>query len=476
MYKGARMYRGFLVLAQNSLKDASDAIPKHELKPEFEGIFVDVWYKELTHIKGQHVYYKQNVYKVQETCPANTEFETSKHLLVVKNVRLFKDQNPRLDYHRATKDDVVLSDNKLYTVIATDDNMPYNITTLDDTHIDVWYADLEYEADQYVWHDNCVYKINTSTSGTKNFADLNTKLVHQDVKLFADSDKDLFCIDPRETANVLYYNKLCILSFAKVHNYVEQACLLASSIKKYYPTANITIITDDNVPEQHKSVFEHVFPIPLGDDAVDSSWKVENRWKLYNASPYDETIVMDADMVVLEDISHWWDYLEKYDLFFTSNVKTYRNKVVKDDAYRKTFTANDLPNIYTGLHYFKKSNTAQDYYSLLKLICKNWEEFYKKFLPNHTPKWLSMDVAGALAVKILGIESQVMTKNSSITFTHMKSLLQNWRDTRSSWMLQVKPYVNDKGDLKIGNYLQHGVFHYTEEEFMDTKGLENLYE
>ena len=470
------MYRGYVILAQNAVRDTINIKPQHVLKEEYEGVFVDVWYKNLSHIKGQHVYYNRCVYKVLETCLAGSEFDDSKYKLVVRNVKLLDDQNTRLEFHRAQKDDTVLNMNKLYSVIETDESMPYSINPIEDLHIDIWYPDLEYEKGQHVWHEECVYIIDDDLKSSKDFDDFKKTLVYKDIKLFADSDKNLFFIDPRKSANVLYYNKLCSLNFAQVHNYVEQACLLASSIKKFNEEANITIITDDGVLPKYQHLFEHIMPIPLEDDAVNSLWKVENRWKIYDASPYDQTIVMDADMVLLEDISHWWDYLQKYDLFFTSNVKTYRNETITSDYYRKVFTKNDLPNIYTGLHFFKKSEIAEEYYILLKNICKNWQEFYKRFLPEYTPNGLSMDVAGALAIKILDIGSIVTSPNSSITFTHMKAQLQNWQDTGNVWSLQIKPFVNDRGDLKIGNYLQNGLFHYTEEDFLQTKGIENLYE
>ena len=223
MYTGARMYRGYVILAQNSVRDSINIKPQHVLKEEYEGVFVDVWYKELTHIKGQHVYYNRCVYKVLETCLAGSNFDESKYKLVVKNVKLINDQNTRLEFHRAQKDDTVLDTNKLYSVIEVDESMPYSINPIEDIHIDIWYPDLEYEQGQYVWHNDCVYIIDEELKASKNFDDFKKTLVYKDIKLFADSDKSLFFVDPRKSANVLYYNKLCALNFAQVHNYVEQA-------------------------------------------------------------------------------------------------------------------------------------------------------------------------------------------------------------------------------------------------------------
>ena len=67
--------------------------------------------------------------------------------------------------------------------------------------------------------------------------------------------------------------------------------------------------------------------------------------------PFDETIVLDADMLVLEDITHWWKALANYELFYTDKVKTFRNELVTDTFYRKVFEANDLSNVYCGMYY-----------------------------------------------------------------------------------------------------------------------------
>ena len=108
-------------------------------------------------------------------------------------------------------------------------------------------------------------------------------------------------------------------------SYVKQAEVLAMSLKSTNPKTKISIITDNKV--EFENLFDQIIPIPFGDSAKDSSWKIENRWKIYHASPYDQTIVMDTDMLVLQDISAWWKFLENYKIFFTSKVHTYRGTI-----------------------------------------------------------------------------------------------------------------------------------------------------
>lgn len=251
-------------------------------------------------------------------------------------------------------------------------------------------------------------------------------------------------------------------------NYVEQACLLAMSLHATNSRTKISIITNDNVPQHYIKLFDKIIPIPFNDDAESSSWKIENRWKIYHASPYDKTIVLDTDMLILQNIDTWWDFLDNYELFFTSKVYTYRGDIITNDFYRKTFTANNLPNLYVGLHYFKKSEFAKDFYKWLEIITQNWELFYGKYAKENYPGRPSMDVTAAIAAKILDCETEITNNIAAFpSFTHMKSKIQGWTNAKEKWQDCVDTYISKDCSITIGNNLQKGIFHYTEDDFVN---------
>ena len=131
-------------------------------------------------------------------------------------------------------------------------------------------------------------------------------------------------------------NGVCLLAQNNDQtNYVRQAYALALSIVAKSPKQKVSLITNDTVDESYKKVFDQIIPIPWDDSASKSNWKIENRWKVYHASPYDETIVLEADMMFTSDITHWWKELAKRELFVVSNVRTYRDEVVTNRFYRK---------------------------------------------------------------------------------------------------------------------------------------------
>lgn len=257
-------------------------------------------------------------------------------------------------------------------------------------------------------------------------------------------------------------------------DYVKQAYALALSLHKYNENQKISLITNDNVPDEYKKVFDQIIDIPWTDNAKESEWKIENRWKVYHVSPYTETIVLEADMLVLDDITHWWNELSKRDLFFVSNVKTYRDEWVTSDYYRKTFVANNLPNLYSAIHYFRKGDTAKEFYKLLEIVTNNWQLFYGKYANKEYQKWCSMDVSCAVVSHILGNEKDIIDEKSFITFTHMKPHAQNWINVPDSWTKVLGKYMRDDGKLMLGNFIQKGVLHYVDNNFLTDELIEGL--
>jgi len=258
-------------------------------------------------------------------------------------------------------------------------------------------------------------------------------------------------------------------------DYIRQAYALALSIRATQPTINnISIVTNDAVPEEYQAAFDQIIPIPFNDAASNSTWKVENRWKLYHASPYNETIIFDTDMLVLDNIEGVWKFINDRDLFFTSSVVDYKNRVIDNPTYRKMFVANDLPNLYSGMCYFRKSDTALEFFKLLEFITYNWEKMYNTVAPKNMQNFYSLDVSIAIAAKLTGIDDVITNKNSPFTFTHLKPALQGWDPIPHSCLSQLLINFTDSKELYLNNFRQQGVFHYVEDAFLTDTIIEKL--
>lgn len=273
-------------------------------------------------------------------------------------------------------------------------------------------------------------------------------------------------------------------TIAQGDRYVRYAYALALSLQlsqKEYKDLSIGITPGYSVPEKYAKAFDQIIEIPFGDHAKDSDWKLENEWKSIYMSPYDETIKLDADMIFPEDISTWWEFLSKNDYTFAENAATYRGEIVDSDYYRKTFTMNELPNVYTAFFYFKKTEKSYELFKMAEFIYYNWETFFYEFLePVNRPKYVSTDVVFALASKIVGHEAVTKHLNMPI-FVHMKSYLQNWelesrlnKTLPDDWQQIVKTYFTDDCELFIGNHKQYLPVHYHLKDWLTDEIIEQL--
>jgi hypothetical protein len=242
------------------------------------------------------------------------------------------------------------------------------------------------------------------------------------------------------------------------------AYALALSIKNTQSSVNsVAIATTDHIPEKYRYVFDHIVEVPWTDHAEHSAWKIENKWKYYYMTPFDETVILDADMLFPADISYWWDIMSQKDVWITDSPLTFRGDIITSTKYRECFVANELPNVYTAFMYFKKTELSAELFSLLEIIFSNWERFFYEYMDETRPRHLSCDVAYALAIKLLGIEPDCFGNFQNLpTFVHMKAYLQDVdeRYISEDWTKNIPTYFADDGTFKIGNYEQFVPFHY----------------
>jgi hypothetical protein len=111
------------------------------LRPQYVGLHIDVWYDELPHLAGQHIWINDTVYKLLTDQPTNTKFTTDNAELIVENVKLYRDKNKELKITDSVAvGDLILKYNNIF-VFDYDDcniNLENDIIVRQDTDNNVW--------------------------------------------------------------------------------------------------------------------------------------------------------------------------------------------------------------------------------------------------------------------------------------------------------------------------------------------------
>ena len=235
-------------------------------------------------------------------------------------------------------------------------------------------------------------------------------------------------------------------------DYIACAEQLARSIKNFHPAAEICLLTDAESSDLDLFNYHQTFVSPL------SSNPYANDWQVFGASPFRQTIKLEADMVIAGEIDHWWDILQHRDVVISTGARDFYNQPATSRFYRKVFDANNLPDIYNAITYWRLSPTAQEFFGLVRRIFEHWAE-YKTLLkfPDEVP---STDLVYAMAVQIIGPELVTMPFASYPKIVHMKRHMvathtPNW----------TQELVWENNPLRFNTVAQWGAVHYHQKDW-----------
>ena len=230
-------------------------------------------------------------------------------------------------------------------------------------------------------------------------------------------------------------------------DYVGCARQLAQSIRHFHPNANICLLTDSESSELDVFNYHRTFASPLNDNPY------ANDWQVFGASPFRQTIKLEADMIIASEIDHWWTMFEHRDVVISTGARDFYDQPAKSRFYRKIFDTNNLPDVYNAITYWRLSETAQEFFRLVRRIFEHWAE-YKTLLkfPDEIP---STDLVYAVAAQIIGPERVALPFATYPRIVHMK---RHMIPTHSEdWTQEI---TWESNPLRINTVAQWGAVHY----------------
>lgn len=246
-------------------------------------------------------------------------------------------------------------------------------------------------------------------------------------------------------------------------DYVECSRSLAKSIKKHNRENKICVVTDKQSYFQDPNV--DVVKVLASDDSKAHRIKWANEYKALQQSPFTHTIKLESDMLWTQNTDWWWNYLCQHDLVLSVDVRDYRDNVIRDTAYRKLFSKNNLPNIYSGLIYFRRSRQASNFYNICKTLTVDWKYVRDNLLINCHDDYPSTDVIYSLAYRIMDPACQQLIDYEWFKFIHHKSAVHGLDhvDNYNDYLMPLS--IEDR--VLLGAHRLDRVWHYVNKKTME---------
>lgn len=245
----------------------------------------------------------------------------------------------------------------------------------------------------------------------------------------------IFAIDNED----FEYTRLADIAAGLVKKNLGIPTTIITDSKQEFKYAEDSIIIDKG-SYTNRSMFD-------GNDYQNVKWFNQSRPDAYDLSPYDRTLLIDADYFVLEpSLKNIFAYHDCFMCYKTVFDPTMRDSFVNSKMVSK-YT---IPMLWATVCYFDKSPRSHAIFHMMKQVRDNYEYYHQLFGVDSSP--YRNDYALTLSGKVLGMDSiQELPGEMCMLSTDVKVI--DYKEDRGL------VYTYEKNSRKYVNYVKNHNVH-----------------
>tara|TARA_B100000902_G_scaffold83380_1_gene87975 strand:+ start:4498 stop:5376 length:879 start_codon:yes stop_codon:yes gene_type:complete len=254
---------------------------------------------------------------------------------------------------------------------------------------------------------------------------------------------------------------------------IKHCYTLACSLKIIEPTAEICLVVDkgrlDMISDYYSHVFDYIVELPYGNSAYKDGFHGMNLWQLYHCTPFDETIYLDYDTILVNvDLDTLWELMATNDISFPGNANNYRGFSANQNLRFEYEIQYKLPKLYYNVIYWKqKSALAIEWFKMADPVLQYWRDVYSKVFTDKKPQDFEKNVLCNLVTHFLDLELDTRIFLNNHTDLHRFSHGIFDEDVPDRWTEFMNTWVTNHQKIQIENYiLPSGIIHYSDETFL----------
>ena len=263
-----------------------------------------------------------------------------------------------------------------------------------------------------------------------------------------------------------------VLVFARNNSqidYVKQAYYMATRVQKFL-NIPVSIVTDNSdylkkTFSDYKSVFDKIIDTGFRDTYTlkryndgtlagrQLEFKNDTRTLAYNLTPYDETLLLDSDFLVNNDVlnncfSSNKDFLIYKDAYDLANFRDYSEFDYVSDT--------SVPFYWATCVFFRKTVSNKIFFDLLQHIQQNWFHYNSIFQINRSV--YRNDHAFSIAIHIMNGYQQGTFAGKmpgKLFYTTDKDILHEINDRTFLFLIEKENYLGEYTPIRFKNHNIH---------------------
>jgi len=156
------------------------------------------------------------------------------------------------------------------------------------------------------------------------------------------------------------------------YNYYEMAVATAKRAN-YFLNLPVTIVTDSiSLPETQTYTFDHTILVSAQTDNANHNgiWFNKGRYRAYELTPYDETILLDTDYLINSNT-----LLKLFDIYndFMCHNKT--SFLMFPNLGQEVVSSYSFDTLWATVIAFKKTKRVEQIFQCLQMVQENYEHY-----------------------------------------------------------------------------------------------------
>jgi len=259
------------------------------------------------------------------------------------------------------------------------------------------------------------------------------------------------------------------LIFTRTSSDHRSAAACAYSIKNKNPDAKVAMVVANtlDISEDFSEPFDDIIEYPFGCNHFSSG---QLHWQGYWASPYDYTIGLSPQTLVMKNMDNEFEYLmSNHNICFPTTITNFRGErpPFTDPRYN-FYDQYNLRIFYSDFFYFDKSDLSLDYFKLADPLFQNSKDSLSQVIEGqYIPDSFCSDLMHSITIKFLEATNDAQPLDDNILSYIDMDIAQYYFSKRyNQWTDYLNVWPGDHGEVKIQNFVVNNLLSYKEAQFL----------
>lgn len=224
------------------------------------------------------------------------------------------------------------------------------------------------------------------------------------------------------------------------YDYYKMATYVADRAK-FFLNLPVTVITDeDSITSDYKFDKTIIVEPDKANYRKKLTWINKGRYKVFDYSPYDETLVLDTDYIINSN--------QLIKLFDHDDFACHKNiRWLMEDVEPEMLSRNTVHTLWATVMMFRKTNRVKQLFDMVEMVQNNYEHYANiyKFLPY----MYRNDYALTIALKTVNGHCEINSDYINWNLLHVSSNVKVTRIDNTSYLLISEDQKSKKNKYLI---------------------------